>query len=102
MPLISIFGVPGYSMKHGSLRRCLSLLLVVSLLAPGPGFAQIPGTPQSPQPPAPAAVDALDLAFWDSVKDSNRPEELQAYLKHHPNGHFAELARARLSSSEET
>ena len=42
-------------MKHGSLRRCFSLLLVVSLLAPGPGYAQIPGTPQSPQPPAPAA-----------------------------------------------
>jgi len=41
-------------MKVGSLRRCLSLLLVVSLLAPGPGYAQIPTTPQSPQPPTPA------------------------------------------------
>lgn len=41
-------------MKAGSLRRCLSLLLVVSLLAPGPGFAQIPSTPQSPQPGPPA------------------------------------------------
>ena len=37
-------------LKPGSLRRCLSLLLVVSLLAPGPGFAQIPSTPQSVQP----------------------------------------------------
>ncbi len=54
-------------MKPGSLRRCLSLLLVVSLLAPGPGFAQIPSTPQSPQPspavratptPAPASSPA--------------------------------------------
>jgi hypothetical protein len=51
---------------------------------------------------AQAAVDALDLAFWDSVKDSDRPEELQAYLKQHPNGHFAELARARLSRPENT
>ncbi|PYN47988.1 MAG: hypothetical protein DME00_13620 [Candidatus Rokuibacteriota bacterium] len=41
-------------MKAGSLRRLVSLLLVVSLLAPGPGFAQIPTTPQQPQPPAPA------------------------------------------------
>jgi adenylate cyclase len=52
--------------------------------------------------PAQAAVDALDLAFWNSVKDSDRPKELQAYLKQHPNGHFAELARARLSSPEGT
>ena len=36
-------------MKPGCLRRCTSLLLVVSLLAPGPGFAQIP----SPSPPLP-------------------------------------------------
>lgn len=43
------------------------------------------------------AADALDLAFWNSVKDSNRREELQAYLEQHPNGHFAALARARLS-----
>jgi class 3 adenylate cyclase len=47
-----------------------------------------------------AAVDELDLAFWNSVKDSNRREELQAYLDQHPNGHFAALARARMSSPE--
>jgi hypothetical protein len=44
------------------------------------------------------AVEALDLAFWNSVKDSDRREELQAYLDQHPDGHFAGLARARLSS----
>jgi hypothetical protein len=56
----------------------------------------------SPADPAPAdtAADALDLAFWNSVKDSNRRDELQAYLDQHPNGHFAGLARARLSSSD--
>src|SRR2546425_265986 len=51
--LISIW-CRGRPMKAGSLRRLVSLLLVVSLLAPGPGFAQIPTTPQQPQPPAPA------------------------------------------------
>ena len=50
--------------------------------------------------PADAAGDALDLAFWNSVKDSNRREELQAYLDQHPNGHFAGLARARLTSTD--
>ena len=41
-------------MKPGSLRRPVSLLLVVSLLAPGPGFAQMSSTPQQPQPPGPS------------------------------------------------
>jgi adenylate cyclase len=58
----------------------------------------------SPTPAPPTAeeiaADALDLAFWNSVKDSNRREELEAYLEQHPNGHFAGLARARLSSPE--
>jgi adenylate cyclase len=59
-------------------------------------------------PPGPAAAtpaevpaDPLDLAFWDSVKDSKRREELQAYLEQHPNGHFAGLPRARLSSTSD-
>ena len=52
--------------------------------------------------PAEAAAHALDLAFWESVKDSHRREEFEAYLVQHPNGHFAELARARLSSPEIT
>jgi adenylate cyclase len=60
----------------------------------------------TPDPAAPAtteaAADPLDLAFWESVKDSNRCEELQAYLDQHPNGHFAGLARARLSSPDVT
>jgi adenylate cyclase len=47
-----------------------------------------------------ASAEALDLAFWNSVKDSNRREELEAYLERHPNGHFAGLARARLSSPD--
>ncbi|HJU18003.1 MAG TPA: adenylate/guanylate cyclase domain-containing protein [Stellaceae bacterium] len=61
-------------------------------------------SPADPSTPAPAesTVDALDLTFWNSVKDSNRREELEAYLEQHPNGHFANLARARLSSPEVT
>jgi hypothetical protein len=52
--------------------------------------------------PEEVAAEALDLAFWNSVKDSNRREEFRAYLEQHPNGHFAGLARARLSSSDVT
>jgi len=63
-----------------------------------------PGQSQSPATPTPeeVAAEALDLAFWNSVKDSNRREEFRAYLEQHPNGHFAGLARARLSSSDVT
>jgi adenylate cyclase len=59
-------------------------------------------SPPGPVPPTPeeVAAEALDLAFWNSVKDSTRSEELQAYLEQHPNGHFAGLARARLSSPD--
>lgn len=49
---------------------------------------------------AATAADPLDLAFWDSVKDSHRRVELEAYLEQHPDGHFAGLARARLASPE--
>jgi len=45
-------------MNPGSLRRCLSLLLVVSLLAPSPGLAQIPSPSQPLQPPGPAVRPA--------------------------------------------
>ena len=38
-------------MRHGSLRRALSLLLVVSLLVPGLGSAQAPTSTQPAQPP---------------------------------------------------
>ena len=60
--------------------------------------ASLPLTRPPVPSPADVAADELDLAFWNSVKDSNRRDELQAYLTQHPNGHFAELARARLSS----
>jgi hypothetical protein len=52
--------------------------------------------------PAEAAGEALDLAFWNSVKDSRRREEIEANLAQHPDGHFAEPARARLSLPEVT
>jgi class 3 adenylate cyclase len=43
--------------------------------------------------------DAAELSFWDSVKDSQRVAELAAYLDQYPDGHFAALARTRLSDA---
>jgi Caspase domain/Putative peptidoglycan binding domain len=40
----------------------------------------------------------IELEFWRSVKDSNTPEELNAYLTNYPNGQFKPLALARIAS----
>jgi uncharacterized membrane protein YgcG len=54
---------------------------------------------------APVAVAAapgsdVELEFWRSIKDSNKPEELNAYLSSYPNGQFKSLALARIASLE--
>jgi hypothetical protein len=39
---------------------------------------------------------AAEIAFWDAIKLSSKPGELEAYLAQYPSGLFASLARARL------
>ena len=46
-----------------------------------------------------AATD-VELEFWRSVKESNKPEELNAYLTSYPNGQFKPLALARIAALE--
>lgn len=38
---------------------------------------------------------ALELAFWDTIKNSNNPDDFKAYLDKYPDGQFAALARSR-------
>jgi peptidoglycan hydrolase-like protein with peptidoglycan-binding domain len=40
----------------------------------------------------------VELEFWRSVKDSSKPEELNAYLTSYPNGQFKSLALARIAA----
>jgi hypothetical protein len=40
----------------------------------------------------------VEVEFWRSVKESNKPEELNAYLASYPNGQFRSLAQARIAS----
>jgi len=47
----------------------------------------------------PAGSD-VELEFWRSVKDSNKPEELNAYVTNYPNGQFKPLALARIAALE--
>lgn len=43
-----------------------------------------------------------DIAFWESVRDSRDPSELEAYLKAFPQGRFAPLATIRLKRLKDT
>ncbi|MGY3452434.1 caspase family protein [Bradyrhizobium sp. USDA 4353] len=61
--------------------------------------AAIAGTTPAAAATSPTAAEA-ELEFWRSVKDSNKPEELNAYLSTYPNGQFKSLAMARIASIE--
>ena len=63
-------------------RFVIAFLLMLSLLSVTPVSAQ---------------TDAVEISFWESVRDSKEPVELEAYLKAYPNGKFAPLAMARLN-----
>jgi len=38
---------------------------------------------------------AIELSFWDSIKNSNNPDDFKAYLDKYPDGQFASLAKLR-------
>ena len=38
---------------------------------------------------------AIELTFWESIKDSTSAEDYKSYLKKYPNGQFADLAKRR-------
>ncbi len=48
-----------------------------------------------------AMVDpaALELSFWDTIKNSTNPEDFKSYLEKYPDGQFAGLAKSRAQAS---
>jgi uncharacterized caspase-like protein len=48
-------------------------------------------------PVATGAASEVELEFWRSIKDSNKTEELNAYLTNYPNGTFKPLALTRIA-----
>ena len=61
--------------------------------APGAESVAKPSAPAA-QPPV-ADRNAVDLAFWNSIKGSSDQADFEAYLRRFPDGQFAELARNR-------
>lgn len=61
-----------------------------------------PAQVASAEPPSGSSASPLaaELAMWDSVKNSDDPDEFNAYLKKYPSGEFADLARIRLRKLE--
>jgi hypothetical protein len=44
-----------------------------------------------------ALVDpaAIELSYWDTIKNSNNPDDFKSYLDKYPDGQFAALAKSR-------
>ena len=38
----------------------------------------------------------IELSFWESVRESDNPALIEAYLEKYPNGEFSALARIRI------
>jgi hypothetical protein len=51
--------------------------------------------------PAGSSASEAELEFWRSIKDSNKTEELNAYLTNYPNGTFKSIALARIASLQD-
>ena len=62
--------------------------------------APVPALPAPPVTNAAAAAagSADDRSYWESVRDTKNPAELEAYLKRFPQGTYADLARTRLAN----
>jgi hypothetical protein len=58
-------------------------------------------TEQTP-PPAPAADAAVEVAFWNSIRNEKNPQLFEAYLKRYPNGAFADIAKITLEGLRKT
>lgn len=62
--------------------------------------APAPGAVAAVAPAAGAQASDVELEFWRSIKDSSKPEELNAYLTNYPNGQFRSLALSRIAALE--
>ena len=68
--------------------------------AAAPAGAPVAVASYSPAAATAGPASDVELEFWRSVKDSNKPEELNAYLTNYPNGQFKPIALARIAALE--
>lgn len=76
---------------------------VAATPSPAPSAASPRPAPAASQPPAAARQhDATEITFWESVRASRNPDDLEAYLRRYPAGAFVDLARNRLQELKRT
>ncbi len=73
--------------------RILKFACVIAIAV----FAVVLVPAQAQGPIQSVQSDQAEISFWDSVRDSTDPDELEAYLTAYPNGKFAPLAKIRLN-----
>ncbi len=68
-----------------------------------PGKPAAGTSAEAPNASAPATTVAseVELEFWRSIKDSNKIEELNAYLTNYPSGTFKAIALARIAALQD-
>lgn len=64
-------------------------------------FVPVIIAPQAPLASTPSADRNLELSFWQSIQDSERAADYEAYLQQFPDGTFAGLAQSRLVALRE-
>jgi hypothetical protein len=62
---------------------------------------QAAAAPDAAVPAIVAQAGEVELEFWRSIKDTNKVEELNAYLTNYPNGTFKSLALARIAAIQD-
>jgi len=103
-----IIGIPDrltFTIPRPHLRTMFALLLLSALS----GAAGIePASGAGANGPAETLLFRLaqaaspEVTFWESVRDSDDPAEIEAYLTAYPNGQFAPLARIRLDKLKQS
>jgi hypothetical protein len=56
----------------------------------------LPSLPQPAPEPIQGEPQSVEILFWDSIKESTRVADYEAYLTKYPEGSFVVLARTRL------
>jgi serine/threonine-protein kinase len=75
-----------------------TLLVYPRRAAPPPTPSEpVAAAPTAPAPPSRPQPDQ-EVVFWESVRNSTSPAELEAYIAKYPDGGFTPLARARLET----
>lgn len=66
-----------------------------------PPVEQPKTAPQTPPASSTLSPDVqVEIAYWESIKDSEDPKLFQAYLDQYPNGRFASLAKPMLERAK--